>query len=124
MKQATLLKSIHKYFKNYDNVQFDTNASINFNGPFISLKYMPQKNTKNLYGIKDIKKTKGVLRIFIYEENPTKCLEKMDNLVADLDQKTKEGVLYTLGNSFQSCQRYNNSELFETFLDFNVCLTI
>ena len=117
---SEILISINTLFENSSfDVDFDTDDSKDdlSKHPHIYLKYSPE--TKNKETLSNYK-SGGVLRIFIYDKNPTYNLMKMDELLLFLDNKNIDGLEYNEFLISNTPLRENVGDLFTSFIDFDV----
>lgn len=127
MKHSTIIKAINKTFlENWFGIEcrLDTNDDIsNETNPFISLRYQGN-STDRKFLTEDLKGLvfSGTLRVYIYNINPTKSYETMDEIVIFLRNKIYNNILFTELDNPGFPVRANNSDLYTSFIDFNCCL--
>lgn len=122
MKQLEIIKKINKLFKeNWTRtaIKYDDSEAIKLNQDYIYLKYIPSGTSQKFYGTNGVQ-TEGILRIFVYKKNSTKSMEELDELYNFLSNKCIENVYYERGNVIQGPNRIDNSDLFESAIDFQV----
>ena len=126
MKHAVINKKINEIFKDTystGDVKYDSQDASVFPGPYIALKYSPMRSDRVFIGIGDAGvKNRGTLRVYVYDKNAQKCLEKLDELDLMFKDRDLNGLHFTELYNFQSCQRQVNGDLYVTFIEFEACI--
>jgi len=131
MRHGDIIKKVNNIFLNefkdfiigkwVGNIRLDSTEEVKDKKPYVSINYMPESSDQRFLYPGDYN-LQGTLRVYFYEQNPTKSMELLDIILEFLKNKTKEELIFTELPGLGSPFRNNAGDLYVSFIDFKACL--